>query len=47
MSSALMDFRHVVAGRSLMYKLKRVGASTDPCDRPFFCVLRELLMSPM
>ena len=24
----------VVAGRSLMYKLKRVGASTDPCGRP-------------
>ena len=30
-----------------MYKLKRVGASTDPWGRPFFCVLHELLMSPM
>ena len=28
MSSAWMNFLHIVAGRSLMYKLKRVGAST-------------------
>ena len=42
-----MNFLHVVAGTSLMYKLKRVGASTDPCGRPFFCTLHELLMSPV
>ena len=41
----IINFLHVVAGRSLMYKLKRVGASTDPCGRPFFCILHELLMS--
>ena len=28
MSSAYKNFMHVVAGRSLMYELKRVGAST-------------------
>lgn len=26
-------------GRTLVYILKRVGASTLPCSRPFFCIL--------
>ena len=41
-----MNFLHVVAGISLMCTLKRVGASTYPCGRTFFCTLHELLMSP-
>ena len=45
MSSAYMNFLHVVAGRSLMYTLKRVGAKSDHCGRPFSCILHELLMS--
>ena len=43
----MSNFLHVVAGRSLMYKLKRVGTRIDPCGIPFFCTLHELLMSPM
>ena len=37
----------LIRSLGLMYKLKRVGARTDPCGRPFFCTLHELLMSPM
>ena len=44
---AYTKFLHDVAGRPLMYTLKRVGAITDPCGRPLFCTIHELLMSPM
>ena len=47
MSSAYMNFREDVAGRSLVYMLKSVGAKTDPCGRPFDCSLHLLVSSPM
>ena len=40
-----INFLHVVAGISLVYTLNRFSASTDPCGKPFFCFLHELLMS--
>ena len=46
-SSAYMNFREDVAGRSLVYMLKSVGAKTDPCGRPFDCSLHLLVSSPM
>ena len=42
-----MNSRELVAGRSFVYRLKRVGARTDPWGRPFFWSLHLLTSSPM
>jgi len=47
MSSAYAKFGEVVSGRSLMYRLKRVGASTEPWGRPLFNCFVELLDASM
>jgi len=47
MSSAYANFREVVSRRSLMYRLKRVGASTEPWSRSLFNCFVELLDAPI
>ena len=45
-SSAYPNFRELVSGISLMYMLKRVGASTEPCGTPFLIFLFLLVLLP-
>lgn len=47
MSSAYANFREVVAGKSLMYGLKRVGANTEPWGSPLFRCFVKLLDAPI
>ena len=42
-----MNFRPRVTGRSLEYKLNRIGARTEPWGRPLRWGLQELVLLPM
>ena len=42
-----MNLQHFIAGRSFVCRLKNVGAKTEPCGRPFFCLRHELTLSPI